>query len=864
MTGISTSIQLVDQMTAPLMNIINAVNLTVSAFSDMQSASAGSVDSSTLDGLREQADAATMALQELQENMKVTPPTPPVPVQPQWQSPQTIDVFSGSGMARFEQEAASANQMLTQLHRNQQIISSFSRQTDIFPAEMLGDLQNMDARIQGIGNQIRQLEMNPLDDIGADQVNQQIEQLRERLNQALQAQTDLTGAMQDMDVTRANEAYNRLNGVVDSTDRHIRDNMQAQEQFNNSIAHGSSAADGLRSKILSVGGAYLSMRGVSTGLGLADTMANTTARLNNMNDGFQTTVDLQNMIYLSAQRSGGAYQDTAAMVAKLGNQAKNAFSSNEELIMFAEQLNKTFAIAGTDATGVQSTMYNLTQALASGVLRGQDLNAVMSNAQPILQNIADYLDEDVSKIREMAANGQLTADVVKNAMLAAADETNAAFEKMPRTFSQSANLIKNNAMMAFAPIFNRLTELSNSEVMDGFINNVTNALIITAELVNQIFNLVGSTAGFINDNWSILQPLIMGVVAALGLYTAALLINKGVQIASAVITGILSAAIAIHTAFTSGWTLATFAQTVAQQGLNAALLACPITWIVIAVIALIAIIISVIRATQAWGIETASIIGMICGGVNVVIQFFKNLGLEVANVALGIWGAMGAIANNIQEAFKVAIGNVQGFFYNLASVALDVIGKIADSLSKLPFVEFDASGLVGKADEFAAKAAEASGYTAQYEDVSAAFNSGYGTHDTFQDGWVKNSYSAGYEIGEGLENKIRAFDPSKLLPSMDDYTSDIGDFTSVPDNIADIAGNTGSMKDAMEITGEDLKYMRDLADQEVVNRFTTAELNIKFTSNNNIKSDMDLDGVVRHLEDRVQEAMEAAAEGEHA
>lgn len=877
MTGINTAIELTDQITGPLMNIVNAINLTVSAFTDMQSASAGSVDTASLEGARDQANAAAAAVRQLNEALGaangITPGTasltPPEPIQPQWQTPQTIEVFQGTGMERYTQEIADTNRMLDQLAQRQQEITNSSAQMDIMPDNAIADIQAVDGRIQAMIQRINTLEFDPIDDSGAEAVNRELERLRQQLSTALQAQTDLSDAMQDMDVGRANEAYERLNSAVDSTDRHIRDNINAQDRFNNEVRESSSLFSGLTGKVFGLIGAYASLRGASSALKMSDTISQTTARLDIMNDGLQTTEDLQNMIYLSAQRSRGAYQSTADAVSKLGSNAGDAFDSSAEIIAFSELLNKQFTIAGTEAAGIDAAMLQLTQAMGAGVLRGEEYNSVLEQAPNIIQSIADYLDVPKGKLKEMAGEGMITADIVKNAMFAAAEETNRKFEQMPRTFSQAFTEIKNNALVAFTPILNKLNELSNSGAMDGFINGVTMAMSMVSSVVVRIFELVASVAGFISTNWSIIEPIIWGVIAALTVYYGRLVLIKAIEIASAIVTGIMTAAKIAMSLATWATTNATWAQAAAQHGLNAAMYACPIVWIIMAIIALIAIIFAVAAAIAKMTGVANSAFGVITGGINVVIQFFKNLGLEVANVALGIWEAMGAIANNIREAFKEALGKVQGFFYNLASVAMEVIGKIADSLSKLPFIEFDASGLVGKADEFAAKAAEASSYTAQYEDVSAAFDKGYSTYETFQDGWVQDAFNSGAAWGDGVTDKVNSLlDEFKDgLPSEDDYPpppfGNEGLYEGIPENIADTAGNTGSMKEAMEINGEELKYLRDLAEQEVINRFTTAELKVEFTANNNINSNMDLDGIGYYLEDVVFEALESAAEGVH-
>jgi len=345
----------------------------------------------------------------------------------------------------------------------------------------------------------------------------------------------------------------------------------------------------------------------------------------------------------------------------------------------------------------------------------------------------------------------------------------------------------------------------------------------------------------------------------MGLYTAAMLINNTVQVVSAMIAGVKAAADMMQAG-------ATFTATAAQHGLNAALMACPLTWIILLIIAVIAIIYAVCAAIAKLTGVANSGFGVITGGINVVIQFFKNLGLMVANIALGIGNAIAALGSNMMTAFNNAICSIQSWFYGLLSTALTVVEGICAALNKLPFVEFDYSGISAKADEYAAKSAEAAGNKEDYKSIGDAFNEGFSTFDTFQDGWAGDAFDAGAAWGDGVADGVSGA-VDGLFGGGTDVTADMFggsyDASQIPTNIADTAGSTGSMADSMEITSEDLKYLRDIAETEVVNRFTTAEIKVEMTNNNNVSSDMDLDGMVDYLANGVNEAMEKAAEGVH-
>lgn len=662
-------------------------------------------------------------------------------------------------------------------------------------------------------------------------------------------------------IDQARQAIDAAAQQVTQLGNNIEDNEEHQQNFNRTVQNGSSAMDGLLGKVTSLVAAYATFQTVEKVMDMSDELTMTKARLDMMNDGLQSTDELVNMVYASAQNARGSFTDMAAVVAKFGNNAKDAFGSSEEVVAFVNLIQKQMTIAGASTQEASNAMLQLSQALGSGVLRGDELNSIFEQAPNLIQSIADYLDVPIGKIREMAQDGQLTADVVKAAIFASADDINAKFEQMPMTWGQVWTTMGNAALMQMQPVLTKVNEIANNEDFQLFAANAVSAFSMVAVALLNILEYAGMVATFIGENWSIIEPIVMGIVTALGLYAAALLIGKGIMLASA-------AATAIHTAMTSAWTFATFAETAAQHGLNAALMACPLTWIILLIIALIAIIYAVCAAIAKMTGVANSGFGVICGGVNVVIQFFKNLGLTVANIALGIGNAIAALGSNMMTAFHNAICSVQSWFYNLLSTALTVVAGICEALNKLPFVEFDYSGITSAADDYAAKASEAAGNKEDYKSISDAFNDGMSTFDTFQDGWASDAFNAGAAWGDGVADKVSnmfsgsdgGVDASNMFNGGGYSGYDAG---QVPANIADTAANTGKAADSLDITSEDLKYLRDIAETEAINRFTTAEIKVEMTNNNNVSGDMDLDGMVDYLANGVNEAMEKAAEGVH-
>lgn len=913
MSSIQTGIELQDNFSGVMYGIINSVNTAVSSLYDLEQSMNADVDTGNLEVARNEIEQMADAVDELNAacnqnapdiappvvdggngqviNVDVNPILPdplvenPEPIRPeiqpnappdpinvpiQWES-DNLDVFTGTGVERFQQEVQSANDMLNTLNTTQARISQTAQGMDILPDAAVQDMNTMQQRLSAIQQRIQQIENNPVN-VGADNANAELEQLRMQLNQAIQEQNSLNQAMQNMDVSAANDAYLRLSQTVGNTERYIRDNVDEQGRFNQEIASGTQQANELTNTIKRAVAAYVSIQSVGKALNISDELASTTARLNLMNDKLQSTEELTNMVYAAAQNSRGAFSDMAANVAKIGNLAGDAFSSSEQIVVFAEQLNKQMKLSGASTQEASAAMLQLTQSLAKGCLNGDELTSVMENGSAVTKTIAEYMGITQGELKDLAAEGQVTSDIIIAAMLGAADQTNAAFETLPMTWADVWQSMKNSALVAFRPVLQRINDLANSQAVQTFVNGAIEAMAVLANIVLNIFDLIGTVGGFIADNWSVISPIIYGVIGALAVYAAYLGIVKAIEIASAAASMIHSLAMSAKIAVMAAVTGQTMAATAAQMGYNGALYACPVVWIIMLLIALIAIIFAVCNAiAKMTGIANSGF-GVITGGVNVVIQFFKNLGLTVANIALGIGNAIAALASNMMTAFHNAICSVQSWFYNLLSTALSVIEGICSALNKLPFVEFDYSGISSAADDYAAKASEAAGNKEDYQSISDAFNEGFTTFDAFQDGWASDAFNAGAAWGDGIADKVSNFSLSDVfgqtdIPNVGDYTSGFNDAianSGVGDGVGSIDDNTGKIKDSLEVSEEELKYLRDIAEQEAINRFTTAEINVDMSGmQNTVNSGDDIDGFMTKLTDSVNEAVDNMTEGVH-
>ncbi len=871
MSSIQTGIVLQDNFSNVAQGVVESMyNMTAAAYEASQAVSSN-VDTSSIQAATEEINQATAAMDELNAaasrptassvaqpvvdggngqviNMDVNPVLPdPLVENPE---PLTLDIQPNAPpTGEIGQRIENIRNQLNDVLSMQQQIDQTAATVDVLPDEVTNRMSRVNALIEQIQANLAFSVENPFG-LGGNEIEQQLSAIERSLNQAVTQQ-------------------NMLNNAVGNTGDSINDNIHEQEQFNQEISAGTQQANELTNTIKRAVAAYISIQSVGKALNISDELVQTTSRLNMMNDGVQTTAELVNMVYAAAQDARGSFGQMADVVARFGNNAKDAFSSSEEVVAFADLIQKQMTIAGASTQEAANAELQLSQALGSGVLRGDELNSIFEQAPNLIQNIADYLDVPIGKIREMAADGELSADVVKAAIFSAADDINSKFNEMPMTWGQIWQSMQNTALIAFQPVLQRLNDLANSEAFQTFIQGAIEAMATLANILLNVFELVGTVGGFIADNWSVISPIIYGVIAALAVYAAYLGIVKGIEIASAAATAIHSVAMSAKIGVMAALTGQTMAATAAQMGYNGALYACPVVWIIMLILALIVVIFAVCNAiAKMTGIANSGF-GVITGGVNVVIQFFKNLGLTVANIALGIGNAIAALASNMMTAFHNAICSVQSWFYNLLSTALSVIEGICSALNKLPFVEFDYSGISSAADDYAAKASEAAGNKEDYQSISDAFNEGFTTFDAFQDGWASDAFNAGAAWGDGIADKVSNFSLSDVfgqtdIPNVGDYTSGFSDAianSGVGDGIGNIDDNTGKIKDSLEVSEDELKYLRDIAEQESINRFTTAEVTINQTNNNNVSSDTDLDGFITALDDAMGEAIESITEG---
>lgn len=564
---------------------------------------------------------------------------------------------------------------------------------------------------------------------------------------------------------------------------------RSQERMNRGMTQGSGAASGLERRLVALARAYLGLRTAQAFVGLTDTFTQTTARLERMNDGLQTTAELQDMVYQAAQRSRGAYQETADMVAKLGTMAGDAFGSNAELVAFAEQINKQFALAGTSSQGIQAAMLQLTQAMSSGVLRGEELNSVLEQAPTIAQAIAKYMGVSVGGMRELASEGKITASVVKNALFAAAEETNAAFEDIPLTFGQAWTMAGNAAVKAMEPAMEKLTGLLNSELGQKAVNGLIAGFELLGSVAAGAVDLLAAGARWAADNWGFVSTVLQfagGALIALAALSAA----------SAMVHAAAWAA--------ANWPLLLF----------------------------IAIIGAAVMAMYAMGMSSEEVFATIGAGLGWLYAFGYNL-------VAAAWNLIATFAEFFANVFDNPIGAIANLFLGLFNFIMDVVGAAAGAIDALL-----GSNLSGAVRGFQNRVNDFVHDSFGENDVKVERMEQISYEDTMNQ-WAN--------AGAGLGRMVDNFSVDDLLGGFSGGNagfSSMLDASGVPAALEGIKGDTGAIRRSVSLSEEDMRLLVDMAERQYVsNVYLTAQTPV-ITINGQNTGDTQED--LRWLEDALQ------------
>lgn len=666
------------------------------------------------------------------------------------------------------------------------------------------------------------------------------------------AQSASHNAIDTKSLQTAREQIAKANVAFGQMEAGIQKNTTAQKRFNNALQQGRSGAEQLLSSLKNAAIVAAGVKAIKFAVQTSDTVTNTTSRLNFLVEDGGSVEDLEAQIMESAQRSRGSYLDTANAVASMGANAKSAFSGNDELIAFMEQVNKQFVIGGASAQGQAAAMLQLQQAMAAGALRGEELNSILENAPGIARTIESYMGVAEGSIKKYAEQGQITAEVVKNALLSAADETNAKFEQMPMTFAQIWQNVKNQALDAFRPILAQINQIANSKQFQEFVSHLLSGMQTVASVLSTILEGVINVVNFLSD-LGVMEPIIYGLVAAF-----------------------------------VAWKVITIILTAAQMGLNAALLTCPITWIILAVAALAVGIIWLANKVGGFGVLwqytlAAMQVGWsvasntVLSGIDWMVYGFMWL----YDKGCWVWDSL-RIAfmqawNGIATTFETILSGFLNGMESMVNWAIDMLNGLIKAYDAVASIwggqtnfQIEHTNFGQEYQSWAVKQ-----QAQRDKDIATAQRAQEQGSIHRQSDLIDQANKAKGRFNKGLTDAAAAWSAADAYAEQERKrketekaasgaaTSSATAHDNLYANVQDINDNTTKMADSLSVSETELKYLREIAERQAINKFTTAEIKLEMHNTNTISGDQDIDGIIEEIQVRATEALVHASEGVH-
>lgn len=766
MASIQAGIQLVDRFSAPLMNIINSVNMAVSQMEALNNTMNTDVDASAYENIRSELHQATTAAQGLREELSQTA----VPV------------------AMTEQTSRVGNQ-IEQNTRSQ---------------------QNFNQSMQG----------------------------------GVSGAKSLVGALAGLSIVKS--AIGAVKGQMDAAINRM-DTMSNYSRTMTEITGSSDVATASLAKLkdMTKGTAY----GLDTA---ASSVQNFVTRGMGTGDAVNQVKAWSDAVAFYGDGTNDSLREVTDALGKMMTKGK----------VEMDQLDR-LTDRGIDAVGIYAKA------------TGQSSSVVQSNLSKGTISAQDFINT-VSGAFENGTNGVLNIS--------------GAAKKAGDTWATSIANAKAAVTRGLISVIDGVNEgLSNAgfgTILDGIkslgstaetvLNNVGNIASGTITLLAPVAGWIANCASSVINNWSAISPIVYGVAAAIAAYCAAMAIVKAVELVSTGIKMAMCVAAYAHAAATGTEVTATAAATATQLGLNTALLSCPLTWIILLIVALIGVIVLVASKIAKTGGVAKSTFGVICGSLKVVVSVVENLIIGVVNTIISLlielWNLIAKLANFLGNVFRNPVGAVAKLFCDLLDTIMSVAQSVAQTIDTLIGTDLSdgisgvrnqfsnyVDGIVGKQEVYV-KTVDPSKYMIKRKNYGEAYKSG----SSFGDGVtnkVKNMFS-----GKKAATDMNKNDYEKTLrktqgTNLNQATA--ANTAATAKNTAGTAKNTAKSAQALTATSEDLKYIRDMAAQKYINRFTTAKITVHQTNHNKISKELDLDGVTEHLRKTMEEQMISAAEGVH-
>ncbi len=835
MGEIRSTIQLANGMTPALQSITNALNMTISHFEQMQRVSRNSIDVTGFEAARAEIRNAEATIVEMEEAL-------------------TGFSRSGAEVARsYDDVGLAANGALQTIQQQQNAVAGLAGASENVLQQMTEAIQQQTNSILTMSEAMQQF-MNR-----ASESSQRQTQETQRQTEGTRRQTQETQRQtrerrrQTQETQRQTEETQRqtqrvtlLRRIFQTMTTPIRGAAHAVSVLGRELTGANSAANGLMGTLKSMAGMYLSFQGIKFAGELSDNVTSVLSRLNLMNDGLRTTKELSEVIMKAAYESGAGYLDTAEAIAKMGLNAGSAFQSNDELIAFMEQINKTFAIGGASAVEQSNAMVQLSQAMAAGALRGEELNSILDGAPGIARNIEKYMGWAEGSIKSYAEDGKVTADVVKNAMLSMAEETNEKFNSMPTTISRTFEKLKTLAIKSFTPVLQGINGLFNNSNADSILYQwgavfqyIADRATVTIETLKTVLNseafqsfskdimtvfaAAGATITFVFDsivngfdyvvqNWGTFQPILTGLAAALAIVTAA------------------------------------------QWALNIAMAVNPVTLIIAAIGALIVLFYKVVDHINK--VKNTSI-----SATGIIASVFAGLFTVVKNAVVGVWNEIANVINFVYNFSKDTTSAIKVLLLDMADDIFASLQHIVQGFLSItrhmPKIPFVTEGLE-KADAFLTKHRNNAQQMSQkiknemnWQELMPKLER-TNVYDVMENVYLK---VAGF--GTGFKEFMKDFNPFEGVESMN------GLLEGILKNTQNMSKDTSSIKSNMEMDKEDLEFIRTMANIKYGDKYVMPQVNIKMVNHNNIQSEMDLDGFFDKKVEEMANIVQMSAEGVH-